>query len=40
VFLIGKDGGLKASARELDLPALFALIDTMPIRRREMDVSD
>ncbi|MEA1052908.1 DUF4174 domain-containing protein [Lamprobacter modestohalophilus] len=37
VFLIGKDGGLKASAGELDLPALFARIDAMPMRRREME---
>lgn len=36
VFLIGKDGGLKASADQLDLPALFARIDAMPMRRREM----
>ncbi|MBK5938409.1 DUF4174 domain-containing protein [Halochromatium roseum] len=40
VFLIGKDGGLKASACELDLPALFERIDAMPMRRREMEVSD
>lgn len=37
VFLIGKDGGLKASAGELDLPALFERIDAMPMRRREME---
>ncbi|MEA3643892.1 MAG: DUF4174 domain-containing protein [Lamprobacter sp.] len=40
VFLIGKDGGLKASAQQLDLPALFARIDAMPMRRREMDAAD
>jgi len=39
VFLIGKDGGLKASAQQLDLPALFARIDAMPMRRREMDAA-
>jgi hypothetical protein len=39
VFLIGKDGGLKASADHLDLPALFARIDAMPMRRREMDAA-
>lgn len=37
VFLIGKDGGLKAGDQDLDLPALFARIDAMPMRRREME---
>jgi hypothetical protein len=36
VFLIGKDGGLKASDRHLDLPRLFERIDAMPMRQREM----
>jgi hypothetical protein len=36
VFLIGKDGGLKASDQHLDLPRLFELIDAMPMRQREM----
>lgn len=36
VFLIGKDGGLKASSNRLALPALFARIDAMPMRQREM----
>jgi len=36
VFLIGKDGGLKASDHRLDLPTLFARIDAMPMRQREM----
>ena len=36
VFLIGKDGGLKASDQHLDLPRLFEQIDTMPMREREM----
>ncbi|MCF8004127.1 MAG: DUF4174 domain-containing protein [Chromatiaceae bacterium] len=40
VFLIGKDGGLKASAQQLDLPALFERIDAMPMRRREMEAAD
>jgi hypothetical protein len=40
VFLIGKDGGLKASAPHLDLPALFRRIDAMPMRRREMEAAD
>ena len=40
VFLIGKDGGLKASARQLDLPALFARVDAMPMRRREMEAAE
>jgi hypothetical protein len=39
VFLIGKDGGVKASDRVLDLPALFARIDAMPMRRREMEAA-
>ena len=40
VFLIGKDGGLKASAQQLDLPALFARVDAMPMRRREMEAAE
>ena len=36
VLLIGKDGGIKARATSLDLQELFALIDSMPMRRREM----
>lgn len=36
-ILIGKDGGEKArQTDELDLEALFARIDTMPMRQREM----
>ncbi|MDQ8202478.1 DUF4174 domain-containing protein [Pelagicoccus sp. SDUM812003] len=35
--LIGKDGGTKdRQMGELDLPEFFALIDTMPMRLREM----
>jgi len=33
VFLIGLDGGVKASTDQLDLEALYALIDAMPMRR-------
>ena len=36
VVLIGKDGGVKLRADSLDLPAIFARIDAMPMRRREM----
>ena len=36
VILIGKDGGVKARETSLDLQEVFALIDTMPMRRREM----
>lgn len=34
--LIGKDGGIKSRRGELDTAALFAQIDTMPMRQREM----
>ena len=37
LLLIGKDGGEKArQTKSVDLKALFALIDTMPMRRAEM----
>jgi hypothetical protein len=37
VLLLGKDGGLKLrQTGRLDLEAVFALIDTMPMRQREM----
>jgi len=38
LLLIGKDGGMKArqSGAMLDLEGLFELIDTMPMRRAEM----
>jgi hypothetical protein len=36
VVLIGKDGGVKARSGYLNLDDLFALIDTMPMRRSEM----
>jgi hypothetical protein len=36
-LLVGKDGGLKTrQSGELNLSRLFALIDTMPMRREEM----
>ncbi|MDX1679412.1 MAG: DUF4174 domain-containing protein [Akkermansiaceae bacterium] len=36
-ILVGKDGGIKGRQQgELDLLAYFALIDTMPMRQREM----
>lgn len=36
VILIGKDGTVKKTSQTLDLKELFSLIDTMPMRRREM----
>jgi hypothetical protein len=37
VLLVGKDGGVKLrSSRPVSAEDLFALIDTMPMRRREM----
>jgi hypothetical protein len=38
-LLIGKDGGIKARADDLDLAALFERIDAMPMRRREMETA-
>jgi len=35
VVLIGKDGGVKSRDPKLDLEALFARIDAMPMRRAE-----
>lgn len=41
IVLVGKDGGIKARSASLDEAALFALIDTMPMRQREMrDAAD
>jgi len=40
VLLIGKDGGLKSGDQALDLSALFARIDAMPMRRREMEAAE
>jgi hypothetical protein len=36
VILIGKDGGVKNRLDQVDLEALFANIDAMPMRRNEM----
>jgi hypothetical protein len=37
VRLVGKDGGVKLDQpRPVEVPALFALIDAMPMRRAEM----
>jgi hypothetical protein len=35
VILIGKDGGLKSSFDGINLNAIFAAIDVMPMRRQE-----
>jgi len=35
VVLIGKDGGIKQRSQGLDVAGIFALIDTMPMRKRE-----
>ncbi len=41
VILIGKDGGVKLVQEErISLQAIFDLIDTMPMRRREMRQKD
>lgn len=37
VLLIGKDGGIKARAKKLNLDAIFQEIDSMPMRRQEME---
>lgn len=39
VQLVGKDGGLKASYNSLNLDAIFARIDSMPMRQAEMRAS-
>lgn len=36
VVLIGKDGGVKMQSQNFDLTTLFATIDSMPMRRQEM----
>ncbi|WP_339843467.1 DUF4174 domain-containing protein [uncultured Halopseudomonas sp.] len=36
VILIGKDGGVKNRLDRVDLQAIFANIDAMPMRRNEM----
>ena len=35
--LIGKDGGVKSRGETLDLDSMFDLIDSMPMRRAEMN---
>ena len=41
VLLIGKDGGVKLRSTEpVSTDELFALIDSMPMRRREMEERD
>lgn len=40
VFLIGKDGTIKSKDEKLDLENYFGQIDSMPMRRREMQESD
>ena len=37
VVLLGKDGGEKLRTTSPDLEEIFGLIDTMPMRRREMN---
>ena len=37
VVLLGKDGGVKEVSDELNLSALFVLIDGMPMRRAEIN---
>jgi len=39
VLLIGKDGGVKTRAKQLNLNAIFREIDSMPMRRQEMESS-
>jgi hypothetical protein len=36
VILLGKDGGVKSRADDLDLDAIFSQIDAMPMRQLEM----
>ncbi|MEM8563098.1 MAG: DUF4174 domain-containing protein [Pseudomonadota bacterium] len=36
-FLLGKDGGLKRYGQEFNAPETFAVIDSMPMRMRELD---
>jgi hypothetical protein len=37
VLLIGKDGGVKMEAESLDLEYIFRLVDSMPMRQKEMN---
>ncbi|RBW46611.1 hypothetical protein DS885_07535 [Psychromonas sp. B3M02] len=36
VLLIGKDGGIKLRAQQLDITELISTIDSMPMRQQEM----
>ena len=36
LFLIGKDGEIKLTTTSSSLPDIFSLIDTMPLRKREV----
>lgn len=36
LFLLGKDGEIKLSTNRVELKDVFLLIDTMPMRKREM----
>ena len=36
LILFGKDGGIKLKSRKTSLEELFSLIDTMPMRKKEM----
>lgn len=36
-FLLGKDGGLKRYGQEFSAREIFAVIDSMPMRMRELD---
>jgi len=38
--LIGKDGGIKSRQMQWGIDSIFALIDTMPMRQREMQNND
>ena len=40
LLLIGKDGGVKKRTSTVSLEEVFSLIDTMPMRRREMRDDD
>lgn len=36
LLLLGKDGEIKLSTNRVELKDVFSLIDTMPMRKREM----
>ena len=37
ILLIGKDGGVKAKGKDLNLEMLFEKVDAMPMRRQEIN---